>query len=610
MGLDYYGPMASSNRPFFTGFGIDAGRLNTRLWGAVVALAALSACTSTASLPEQQAQQSALESDAQAQQAAFDAEMLYGVLLGELSASTGDVRNATALMLDAARRMHSSQLYRRAVDMALQARAGQMALQAAQAWQQAFPESRDANRYELQIMLMLNRVEDSVEPLRRELAATEPSARSAVYLGIAQLYRRVSDKALAAQVVEQALQDDLANPEAAPAAWAMLGHMRLAAEQQSLALDAALQSQRLNPNNGAAALLALELMEGGETKAESLVQGYLQHSPSATIRMAYARVLVDRQRLAQALTELQAVTAQAPELPDAWLLLASVQAQLGQMDQAEQSLQALLPLLGRVADVSQQQHLNQQASLLGARLALQSQQNARAAYWLQRLPEEQEDFTVQSLRATVLVRQGAVKEAQDLLDAVPVRTTAQAVRKRQAQVQLLREAERFADAYALQKNLHGDYPDNPEIAYEAALLAEKVEQFDEMERLLRGIVAKQPDFHHAYNALGYSLADRGVRLDEARSLIQKALSFVPDDAYITDSLGWLEYRQGNLEQALTLLERAYSLREDVEIATHLGEVLWALGQQERAQQIWRQAQQRGPHNPVLLETLQRLKVSK
>lgn len=121
-------------------------------------------------------------------------------------------------------------------------------------------------------------------------------------------------------------------------------------------------------------------------------------------------------------------------------------------------------------------------------------------------------------------------------------------------------------------------------------------------------MARHPDYHHAYNALGYSLADRGEQLPEARRLIEKALEYAPNDPFITDSLGWLTYREGNLPEALALLEHAYRLRDDVEIATHLAEVLWVSGNPERARSLWRAALQRDPDNAVLRETLQRLNV--
>src|SRR5690606_17648570 len=124
------------------------------------------------------------------------------------------------------------------------------------------------------------------------------------------------------------------------------------------------------------------------------------------------------------------------------------------------------------------------------------------------------------------------------------------------------------------------------IAYDTAILAEKIGRFQEMESLLRDIIARDPGFHHAYNALGFSFAERGVRLDEARALITKALEAAPNDPFIMDSLAWTEFRSGNAAQAQALLEKAFALRPDAEIAAHLGEVLWSSGQQRQARAIW------------------------
>ena len=141
------------------------------------------------------------------------------------------------------------------------------------------------------------------------------------------------------------------------------------------------------------------------------------------------------------------------------------------------------------------------------------------------------------------------------------------------------------------------------------MMAEKLERFDEMERLLRGVIASRPDYQHAYNALGYSLAERNLRLPEARQLIKKALEFAPDDPFITDSLGWVEFRSGNLAEALRLLQGAYKARADVEIAAHLGEVLWAMGRREQAMKVWREAVGQSPDNETLRDTLKRLRVT-
>ena len=151
-------------------------------------------------------------------------------------------------------------------------------------------------------------------------------------------------------------------------------------------------------------------------------------------------------------------------------------------------------------------------------------------------------------------------------------------------------------------------PVDPDLVYEQAMLAEKMGNIADMERLLRQVIALKPDYQHAYNALGYSLAERGIRLPEAKELIQKALNYAPDDPFITDSLGWVEFRMGNKAEAARILENAYKSRPDADIAAHLGEVLWSLGQRDRAQSVWKEGLLLNAENETLLETLKRLRV--
>lgn len=581
--------------------------LHTRLGFALAVLATLTACAQTASVPDAAPTVSTTSTPQEAGPQGLDAPLFYELLVGEMSARQGDATTAVALLLDAARETQSQALYRRATDIALRARSGPRALEAAQAWQQAFPDARDANRYLLQILLMLNRVSESEAPLTRELAATPLASKPALYLAIAQLYRHVSDKSLAAAVVEQALQSDLHQPATQPNALTLVGHMRLAADQKTLALQAAQQAHGLAPDNGAVALLALELLENQVPQAESMVRSYLEHGPTPTIRLAYARVLLDQQRLSEAIAQLDAVIAQSPQQAEAWFALAAAHAQLGQADQAERALQAYLPLIERMPEAAQRRHALQQASILGARSALQANQLDLATQWLQRVPEDNL-LSLQSLRAAVLAKQGKLAQARALIRATPSSGPAEDLRKKQAEVQVLRDAGALQAAYALQTQVQQAQPEDADITYETALLAERVGDLDTMEALLRSIMLRHPDYHHAYNALGYSLADRGVRLDEARALVEQALQLAPNDPFITDSLGWVEFRQGNWPQALTLLEKAYALRDDVEIATHLAEVHWTMGERARALSLWRQALQRDPDNAVLRATLQRLQV--
>lgn len=216
---------------------------------------------------------------------------------------------------------------------------------------------------------------------------------------------------------------------------------------------------------------------------------------------------------------------------------------------------------------------------------------------------------MQARRADLLARQGKVKEARALIQAIPADGPNQKRLKQIAEVQLLRDAGLNKDAYALQAQLLSQFPDDVELAYDTAMLAERAGNFSEMERLLRDIIKRAPDFKHAYNALGYSYADRNIKLEEAQTLIQTALDMEPGDPFITDSLGWVNFRRGNLNEAEKLLEQAYAKRQDAEIAAHLGEVLWALGKQDRAQLVWRQGLKADSSNDTLLETLKRLKVT-
>lgn len=181
--------------------------------------------------------------------------------------------------------------------------------------------------------------------------------------------------------------------------------------------------------------------------------------------------------------------------------------------------------------------------------------------------------------------------------------------KLMAEVQLLRDQRLYQEAYKVQVELVALAPDDAELVYDQAMLAEKAGQPDTMEKLLRQVIARQPEYHHAYNALGYSLADRGVRLDEAKQLILKALEFAPNDPFIMDSLGWVEFRLGNKADARKHLEVAFKARPDVEIAAHLGEVLWSMGDRDGATRVWKEGQRASPDNDTLKETLKRLGAS-
>lgn len=541
--------------------------------------------------------------------ALLDATLFYEILVGEIATREGDIGTGYALLLEAARRSNDERLYQRAADMALQGRAGDQALVAAQAWRQAWPRSRDAHRYALQILVALNRIEEVVEPLQDLVEQTPDIEKPAMLMALPQLLRGVADKAQAARVLQEALASELRTPVTAAAAWTAIGRLRLMAQDTAGALEAASQGQAAEPQSDGPALLALELMDNGTAQAEALVRAYMQHQPRPELRMAYARMLLEQQRYPEARAQLQAVTRDQPDMPQAWLAQAALQVQDEQIDAAETSLVQLTRLAQQSTDAEARQALLTQAYLLQSQIAEKRGDFAAADQWLQRIDNAKEHTGAQIRRASLLARQGQLKEARALLQGLPADTTEAKRLNQRAEVQLLRDARAWREAYALQEKLVAAEPSDDDLLYELAMLADKIGKPDRMEQWLRKLIARSPDNQHALNALGYALADRGAQLDEAKQLIEKALALAPNDPYITDSLGWVEYRLGHLQVARTLLEKAYGLRPDVEIAAHLGEVLWMMGEQERARAIWKESARLNADNEVLRATMQRLGVA-
>ena len=534
--------------------------------------------------------------------------MMYELLLSEISSTNGDAGSAFQLMLDAAQKSRSEQLFERAVEIALRAHAGDSALQAAQAWSRAAPSSKDARRYVLQILIGLNKLPDTVEPIKRDLASLQPKERLEAIKLLPRYFLRAADKAQAAKVVEQALAPELGRTTTGPAAYAAIGTMRLLAGDGGGALEAAKNGAALNPKADEPIELALALMESRFPGAENLVTQRLSLAASPELRMAYVRKLLDAQRFADAQVQAQRLTTAAPAFADGWLVQGSLFLQDKQPRQAQTALEKYVALKTATpsgGDAQTDRGLTQ-AYLLLAQIAEQDQRLDMAERYLAQIVSPQDTLRVQSHRAAILARQGKLDAGRALIQAVPEIEATDARAKIDAEVQLLRDNKQYSLVYQVLQDALQASPGDSELQYDLAMAAEKLDKLAEMEKLLRQLIADKPDFHQAYNALGYSLADRKIRLPEARELIQKALEFAPNDPFIQDSLGWVEFRSGNLDKAEQILQAAYQSRPDAEIAAHLGEVLWSLGQQAQARTIWTQGATQNPDNETLRETMQRL----
>ncbi len=546
-------------------------------------------------------------------QSGLTARLMYELLVGEMSFDLGDPQQGTAYLLDAARRADDETVYQRATDMAIQSRAGPAALEAVRAWRQAFPQSLQATRYELQVLLALGRVSETAKPVKTLLDALPAAEKVSFVAALPALYQRVASKDEALQAVETALADALKDPALAPAAWTTVGRLRLQQGDRTGALVAATLGLDAGPESQWPALLALQLFSGtGENQAEPLIKRYLAGAQvKPEIQLDYVRALLERGRRADAKTELTSLVARWPQYPDGWLLQGLLAADDRHDNPAEQSLKHYLDLLDKEAEQPGDVRAagRNQAELTLARIAARRGDDAGAKKWLDRIDSPEQLLAAQVERANLLARQGRLDEARQAIQAVPEREPDDARSKLLAETQLLRENGQAQQALRLLNVALKQSPDDDALLYDAAMAAERLDRTDEMERLLRRAIKLKPDSAQAYNALGYSLADRGVRLPEARTLIEKAVQLAPDDAYIQDSLGWAEFRQGQLGRAQRTLQAAFDKRPDPEIAAHLGEVLWALGERDSALSTWREGLRLDPRNQTLNKTLKRLQVT-
>ncbi len=560
---------------------------------------------------------------------ALDAQMMYQLLIGEIELRAGDAGSAYEVMLDAARRAKDEQLFRRATDIALEARAGDQALAAVKAWRTTVPASLEALRFQVQLLVALNRTPESLEPLKALLAQTPEAGRSAAIAALPRFFGRTADQKQAATLLEQALAPYLDGSDTATASRVALGRAWLNAKDPVKALEQAQRAHRRDPAAEAPAMLATELLPGSPA-AEAIVLAHLTAQPeSHAVRLNYVRMLTGSQRYAEAIDQLETVTRIAPTLTPPWLTLGALQLELRhpveataalqkfvQLAQAGAAPEAAKPAAVAAADgeddddgnVSATNEALTQAWLLLAQAAEQQGDYKAAEGWLAKVDNPQRLLEVQSRRASVLAHQGKVKEAVDLIRQVPERTGDDSRAKALAEAQVLRDVKLWTEAGAVLTAANEKFPDDVELLYEESMIAEKLDHLDEMERLLRRVIALKPDHHHAYNALGYSLAERNLRLPEAKVLIQKALALSPGEPFITDSLGWVEFRLGNRDEALRLLRGAYQSRPDPEIGAHLGEVLWVAGQRDEARRVLREARSRDATNDVLREMLTRLRV--
>jgi Flp pilus assembly protein TadD len=548
----------------------------------------------------------------------LNAALFYQLLLGELNVRAGEPGSGFAIILDAARKTKDEALFQRATELALQSRSGDAALQAAISWKSSLPESQEANRYILQILLALNRVEEAGQALRASIFSLPLQEQPAAIGSIPRVFSRVQDKNFAAKVVEQALSAAIQNPETAATAWTTIGRMKREAGEIQPAAEAARAGHAANGKAPGPIMLALSLLNVVPSEVQPMITRYMAGDALPDLRLGYARSLIDLNEMQLALVQLNLLSKQNPDFAPGWLFLGLLQTDLSQFAAAELSLQRFIKLNASTDTTNAANGPSgssgtdasgglSEAYFALSQIAQKQGQLAQADQWLARIPPDSDPLKIASRRAALLAQQGRKAEGLNLLEQVKVSNPQAAKQKALAISQWLRDDKQFNAALTTIEEALTKFPADTDLQSELAMICEKLGRYEQMESLLRGIMKAKPNDPHAFNALGYSLADRNTRLDEARQLILKAIQLAPRDPFIQDSLGWLEYRVGNTKEALRILEAAYKARPDAEIAAHLGEVYWILGQQDKAGSIWREGLLLKSDNETLLETLKQFK---
>ncbi|HJV11581.1 MAG TPA: tetratricopeptide repeat protein [Burkholderiales bacterium] len=519
---------------------------------------------------------------------------LYDFLVGEIAVQRGDLPLAAKTYLALARRTRDARVARRAVEIANQAKETETGLAAARLWYELEPST-----HALQVLaatLVAAKRVDEAGPVLEKLFNAEGVSRENAFMQVNRLLAGSPDKTANLRVIRALAAKNAQLPQAH---FAVAQAAAIAGDDDG-ALASAREAQKLRPDWELAVLLEAQVLQkrAPAAAAKRLGEFVAKYPDAREVRLSYARVLVQDKRLAEARKQFEAVAAASPQNPEVMYAVGLLAFQVKDYPAAEDYMKRVLGLNYRDPDAVRY--------LLG-QIAEEQKLWPRAIEWYESIQGSDHVLPARMRTANAIAKQGKLDEARSFLKRVAAENPEDAVQLTVAEAQLLRDAQRHAEAFSLLSDALDKQPQQPELLYDLALTAEKLERFDLLEKHLRELINVKPDHAHAYNALGYSFADRNTRLPEARKLIEKALEIAPEDYFIIDSLGWVLYREGDLKGAARELRRAYTGRPDAEIGAHLGEVLWVMGERDEARRVWDEALKAGPENETLLKTIKRLR---
>jgi tetratricopeptide (TPR) repeat protein len=534
---------------------------------------------------------------------ALSEEVLFKYLSAEIADQRGNTLAAYSTMMSIARTTRDARLIRRATEMAMSGKLSSEALKAASLWIEVAPHSEEAAQVLLSLQLATNQTEEAKKTLALRLAKSAPSGLAGVIGQIQRLLSRMPDKTKSAALLKELLEPYHDSLDVK----LILAQLSMTGGDQQTAIREAKEALAKNPKSELAALTLAQIV-GDKAEAAKTLAEFLQKNPnSRDVRMAYARILFEQSKLDEAKKEFKTLLQQYPEDQTVLYAMGLLSAQANELSEAERYLSSYIKTLNGKADPDRDAT---QALMILAQIAEDRNDLDGALNWVNLVETTGQSGYLGAIlkRAQLKAKSGKLDEARQLLSQTDVESDDERVKLLIGEAQLLRDAGKLNEAIHVMEDALERFPDNTDLLYEHAMIAEKNKQPDVMEQSLRKIIKLRPDNPHPYNALGYSLADRGERLPEAYDLIKKALELAPEDPYIMDSMGWVEFRMGRFEKAEEILRRAFAIKPDPEIAVHLGEVLWVKGREDEAKNLWRSAIGKDPKNETLKSTLLRLQV--
>jgi len=521
-------------------------------------------------------------------------DLMFKLTLAEVAVQRGQLQVAVPAFLEVARETKDPRVARRAAEVAWNARFLPAALEAATIWLQADPESTRARQTVIALLVNQSRLDEAIPHLEKWLSSP-PEQAGQKFLQLSSLVAGYPDKPALLRMMRSLAVPYPQVPEAslavAQAAWN--------ADDRQAALEAARQALKLKPDWELAALFqAQALQRDSLDDAIGFLGGFVKAHPGARdARLNYARLLVTARRYPEARKQFELLLGEAPNNAEIAMAVATLSIQAKDYAVADAQLRRALDLGPKDPDA---------VRLYLGQVNEELKRPDEALKWYASITHGPQYIPAQARYAGVLAKQGKLPEARRHLQGVSAGDAQQRTQLILAEAGLLRETGAYQEAFDFLGQAVARTPDVPDLLYDYAMAAEKVNRVDVLEANLRRVIELQPKHAHAYNALGYTLADRNQRLPEARTLIETAHKLAPADPFILDSLGWVLHRLGQNQEAVGYLQRAYELRPDGEIAAHLGEVLWVLERQADAQKLWADALRSHPGNEVLKSTVKRL----